>query len=170
MSSGTRTRYSPGVGKTGDVQIDATSPHADDVAALLTEHLTEMLVTSPPESVHALPHDALAAADVLLVAARTSDDHLLGIGALKDHGDGLGELKAMRTAGAARGHGVGAAILLHLLDLARERGMARVALETGSQDHFAPARRLYARHGFTECGPFADYRLDPCSVFMTLDL
>jgi len=46
----------------------------------------------------------------------------------------------------------------------------RVSLETGSQDFFAPARRLYARHGFVECGPFGSYALDPNSVFMSLDL
>ena len=27
--------------------------------------------------------------------------------------------------------------------------------------------RLYERFGFTRCGPFADYREDPYSVFMT---
>ncbi|RYJ07213.1 MAG: GNAT family N-acetyltransferase, partial [Actinomycetales bacterium] len=43
-------------------------------------------------------------------------------------------------------------------------------LETGSQDYFAPARRLYARHGFVECGPFGDYVVDPSSVFMSLGL
>lgn len=157
------------------MQITLTTPHSPDVSALLAEHLAEMVATSPPGSVHALPHDALAHPDVLLVAAR---DHasdaaapvLLGIGALKEHGGGLGELKAMRTSASARGRGVGAAIVRHLLGVARERGLTRVSLETGSQEHFAPARRLYARHGFVECGPFADYRLDPHSVFMTLDL
>ena len=43
-------------------------------------------------------------------------------------------------------------------------------LETGSMAAFEPARRLYAAHGFTPCGPFADYALDPHSVFMTLEL
>ena len=35
---------------------------------------------------------------------------------------------------------------------------------------FAPARALYAGFGFVECEPFAGYRHDPNSVFMTLDL
>jgi putative acetyltransferase len=48
--------------------------------------------------------------------------------------------------------------------------MARLSLETGSWDHFAPARALYRSHGFVECGPFADYVLDPNSVFMTLEM
>ena len=54
--------------------------------------------------------------------------------------------------------------------IARAEGLTRISLETGSFDHFAPARRLYARHGFTDCPPFADYRPDPNSVFMTLAL
>jgi putative acetyltransferase len=76
----------------------------------------------------------------------------------------------MRTMPAARGRGVGSRMLGFLLDEARRRQYRRVSLETGSQDYFAPARRLYARHGFVECGPFGDYVLDPCSVFMTLPL
>jgi len=35
---------------------------------------------------------------------------------------------------------------------------------------FAAARALYARFGLEDCGPFGTYRLDPHSVFMTLDL
>ena len=49
-------------------------------------------------------------------------------------------------------------------------GYRRVSLETGTQEFFRPARTLYEKYGFRECGPFADYRLDPNSVFMTLEL
>lgn len=158
-------------GHDDDLVLATASPHDADVAALLTEHLDEMHATSPAESVHALPHDALAAPGVTLVAARDPRrGDLLAVGALKDHGDGLGELKAMRTTASARGRGVGAAVLRHLLALARSSGLRRVSLETGSEQHFAPARRLYARHGFVVCEPFADYRPDPHSVFMTLPL
>lgn len=155
------------------MRIQIGSPHDPDVALLLDEHLAEMRATSPPGSVHALPHAALAHSDVRLLAARevrTGGAVLLGVGALKRHDERLGEVKAMRTAPSARGRGVAAALLAHLLDLARTDGLAAVALETGSQDHFAPARRLYARHRFVECGPFADYRPDPHSVFMRLAL
>lgn len=165
------TAPGPEDGEVEEVRVDDASPHDPDVTRLLDEHLAEMHATSPPESVHALPHDALASADVRLVAARgATSGALLGIGALKHHGDGLGELKAMRTTPAARGRGVGAVVLVHLLGLARADGLRRVALETGSEDHFAPARRLYRRHGFTPCEPFADYRPDPHSVFMSLTL
>jgi putative acetyltransferase len=32
---------------------------------------------------------------------------------------------------------------------------------------FDPARRLYESFGFTYCSPFADYKEDPNSVFLT---
>jgi putative acetyltransferase len=76
----------------------------------------------------------------------------------------------MHTAQAARRTGVGSAMLRHIIATARARGMARLSLETGSWDYFAPARALYASHGFVECGPFGDYVLDPNSVFMTLEI
>ena len=76
----------------------------------------------------------------------------------------------MRTTAAARGRGVAATVLAHLLDAARDRGLDRVSLETGTEDYFAAARRLYARHGFVPCAPFADYTDDPNSAYLTLAL
>ena len=76
----------------------------------------------------------------------------------------------MRTATAARGRGVATAILAALLESARQRGDHRVLLETGAEDFFAPARRLYAQHGFVPCPPFADYTDDPHSVYLARDL
>jgi putative acetyltransferase len=46
-------------------------------------------------------------------------------------------------------------------------GFTRLSLETGSAEFFAPARKLYEKFGFASCGPFADYRPDPLSVFLT---
>jgi len=54
--------------------------------------------------------------------------------------------------------------------VARARGYKRLSLETGTVEAFAPAQSLYASVGFEVCGPFADYREDPHSVFMTLRL
>lgn len=56
----------------------------------------------------------------------------------------------------------------HRLSVARERGFRQVRLETGSMPAFAPARALYARAGFTACGPFGDYPPSRNSTFMTL--
>lgn len=97
-------------------------------------------------------------------------DAVLGCGALAEVGLGHGEVKSMRTAPDAQRRGVARAVLGEILAEARRRGLARVSLETGSDDFFAPARALYAARGFTECGPFGSYRPDPLSTFMTLEL
>jgi hypothetical protein len=62
------------------------------------------------------------------------------------------------------------AILAHIIDVAKLRGYERLSLETGSFDAFLPARKLYESSGFTYCGPFGDYRDDPLSSFMSLQL
>jgi putative acetyltransferase len=148
------------------IEIAPDDPLRDDVHALLAEHLADMHQTSPPESVHALDHGALTDPVVTFWTAR-EDGVLLGSAARKHLSEQEGEVKSMRTAATARGRGVAATLLEHVLAEARRRGYERVSLETGSQDYFAAARRLYRRHGFEECGPFGDYVLDPHSVFMT---
>ncbi len=159
----------PPPGRAG-VVVGVEAPDADDVLALLQEHLDDMYATSPPESVHALDVERLRAPGITFVTARSADGVLLGCGALSQHDAGHGELKSMRTAAAARGRGVATAVLVFLLDDARRRGLTRVSLETGAEDYFAAARRLYARHGFVACPPFAHYREDPNSVFLTREL
>jgi putative acetyltransferase len=149
-----------------DVTLD--DPRREDVRDLLQRHLDDMHAESPPESVHALDLDALTAPGITFVTAR-EDGVLLGCGAIKVL-DGHGEIKSMRTTDAARGRGVATAVLGWLLDEARRLGLARVSLETGTQEYFRPAVRLYHRHGFVDCGPFGDYRLDPFSRFMTIAL
>lgn len=152
-----------------ELAIRTDDLHGPEVIALLAEHLDDMYATSPPESVHALDLDALRAPDITFFSAWAGTT-LLGCGALRDLGGGHLEIKSMRTARHQRGHGTGTALLRHLLDEARRRGAVRVSLETGTEPYFAPARRLYARHGFVECAPFGSYRLDPNSVFLTLVL
>lgn len=76
----------------------------------------------------------------------------------------------MRTAPEHRGRGVGTVVLEHLVAQARARSYTRLSLETGSPEEFVPPRRLYARRGFVECGPFGPYAADDFSVFMTLAL
>ena len=152
------------------ISIDRDDPARGDVQQLLTEHLADMFATSPAESVHALDHSALSVPSVTFWTAR-EDGNLLGCGALKllhsTAGQATdGELKSMRTTEYARGRGVATLMLRHILEDARTRNLERVCLETGTEDYFAPARRLYARHGFTECPPFGDYVTDPNSVFM----
>lgn len=151
------------------MQIEIDDPARPDVSALLAEHLADMHATSPAESVHALDVVALQAPGLTFWTAR-ADAVLLGCGALKELDRTHGELKSMRASSAARGTGVGRAMLLHLLAAGRERGYARLSLETGTQDYFLPARTLYAAHGFVPCGPFADYSEDPHSAYFTREL
>lgn len=167
-----------GPGATGKfvamILIERDSPARDDVRLLLSEHLADMFATSPAESVHALDHSALSAPSISFWTAR-EDGALLGCGALKllpsPAGTARhGEIKSIRTTATARGRGVATLMIRHILEDARARNLGHVFLETGTEDYFAPARRLYARYGFTECPPFADYVLDPNSVFMELRL
>lgn len=139
------------------------------IAALLQAHLDTMALHSPPESRHALDLDGLRTPDVAFWCVWDGDD-LMGCGALKQLDRRHGEIKSMHTAAAQRGRGLGAMMVRHIIDEARRRGYARLSLETGSMAAFAPARGLYARFGFALCGPFADYRPDPNSVFMALPL
>jgi putative acetyltransferase len=141
----------------------------EPIRLLLEEHLRDMRTWSPPESVHALDLDKLRLPAISLWTL-WEDDALLGCGALKDLGQNQSEIKSMRTANAHRGRRVGADMLAHLISMARDRGVSRLYLETGTQQQFAPARALYTRFGFKECEPFADYARDPHSFFMTLAL
>lgn len=152
------------------VAVRLDRPDADDVRLLLDEHLADLFATSPAESVHALDHSALADPAVTFWSARDAAGALLGCGALRVLGPLSGEIKSMRTTAAARGRGVARSLLDAVVEEARRRGLSALFLETGTEDYFAPARRLYERAGFTECAPFGDYVDDPNSVFMTLSL
>lgn len=140
-----------------------------EIAGLLQEHLDDMHRHSPPESVHALDLEALRRPDITFWTV-WADEKLAGCGALKELDPTHGEIKSMRTSYEFRGMGAGKFVLEFILDEARRRGYTRLSLETGSMEAFEPARRLYASHGFEYCGPFAEYTLDPNSVFMTLRL
>lgn len=137
-----------------------------EIAALLQEHLDEMRATSPPESTHALDLDGLRQPEVTFWSVYDGE-RLVGCGALKRLDDSSAEIKSMRTARSAKRGGVASALLRHIIAEARRRGLTRLYLETGAAEFFAPARALYAKHGFTPCEPFADYPDDPNSVHLT---
>ena len=136
------------------------------IARFLEEHVAEMLSISPPESKHALDLEALRAPDVTFWSVM-DDDAVVGCGALKRLDAGHAEVKSMRTAVARKRSGIASLVLGHIIAEARRMGFTRLSLETGSAEFFAPARRLYEKFGFAYCEPFADYRLDPLSVFLT---
>lgn len=151
-----------------DIRLD--NLRGPEIAALLQEHLQDMRLHSPPESVHALDLEALRKSDVTFWSIWQDSSVLLGCGALKELSARHGEIKSMRTAHLHLRKGVALGLMQHILAEAERRGYRRLSLETGSVEVFAPARRLYARLGFQVCGPFADYREDPYSVFMTREL
>lgn len=136
------------------------------IAEFLEEHVSEMRAVSPPESKHALDLEGLRRAEVTFWSA-WRDEQLLGCCALKQLDSKHGEVKSMRVLKKRRGEGVGSALILHLISVARLRGYTHLWLETGAMPFFEPARRLYRRHGFEPCGPFGSYELDPNSVFMS---
>lgn len=70
----------------------------------------------------------------------------------------------MFVAEAARGRGVGDAILRRIEAEARAHGLTSLKLETGVS--LEAALGLYARHGFSRCGPFGDYPDAAASVFL----
>lgn len=140
-----------------------------EIAALLGEHMDEMRATSPPESVHALDLARLRQPEITFWSI-WQDGQLAGCGALKQLGSDSGEIKSMRVATPFRRQGVGAAMLQHIIAQAQTRHYRTLLLETGTTPNFAPAHKLYAGFGFTPCAPFADYKLDPFSIYMRLEM
>lgn len=139
------------------------------IAKLLQEHLQNLSAISPPESMHALNIDALRKPEITFWSAWDGEE-LVGCGALKELDSQHAEIKSMRTASAHLRKGVASRLLQHLINEAKRRNYRRLSLETGSMDAFEPARRLYAKFGFNNCGPFGSYVEDPNSVFMTKEL
>lgn len=150
-----------------EIKIDDLS--GGEVIGLLEEHLADMYATSPPESVHALDIDALKSPEITFFSA-WKDSQLLGCVAIKELDAQHAELKSMRTSQFARNAGVASQLLQHVLDTATSRQYQKISLETGSEEYFEPARNLYEKFGFDYCDPFADYKLDPYSQFMSIEL
>jgi putative acetyltransferase len=124
---------------------------------------------TPLESKHALDLDGLRQPEITLWSV-VDGATVVGCGAMKRLDASHAELKSMRTAQARKRSGIGSMLLEHIIGEATRAGFTRMSLETGSADFFRPARSLYAKYGFDYCEPFAEYRLDPHSVFMTRTL
>ncbi len=139
------------------------------VLAMLRFHFDTNMAVTPPGSAHVFDVSRLKQSDVFFWTA-WNDETLMGTGALKLMDANHGEIKSMHTLQTARRSGVGAAMLRHIMEQAKAKGLKRLSLETGSFEFFAPARALYARHGFDECPPFGDYNRDPHSTFMTREI
>jgi putative acetyltransferase len=139
------------------------------IAGFLAEHVQEMRSITLRESAHALDLDGLRRPDVTFWSVWEGDS-VVGCAAIKRLDAVHGELKSMRTASDRMRSGIASGLLEHVLSEAKRMGFTRLSLETGAAEFFLPARKLYAKFGFGYCEPFASYRPDPNSVFMTKKL
>ncbi len=138
-------------------QIRADDLTGEPIRELLALHLGGMYENSPPGHVFALDLAGLLAPNVTVWSAWDGCE-LAGIAALKDLGEGTGELKSMRTDPRHLRKGVASALLEYIIREARRRGLRRVSLETGRGPAFDPALALYRKRGFVDGDAFADYR------------
>lgn len=110
----------------------------------------------------AFPPEARAEAAVALnlaglrdsgTAFRTAWENgaLLGCGALKRVDADHGVIKAIRAHPAHSRRGATAALLGHLLGVARARGMRRISLDTAASPDCEASLALYRQFGFTPC-------------------
>jgi putative acetyltransferase len=137
-----------------------------EIARFLDEHVQQMRSITPPESKHALDLDDLRKPEITFWSI-VDGDTIVGCAAIKRLDDGHAEVKSMRTAPERKRSGIASLLLEHVITEAKQRGFARLSLETGSAEFFLPARKLYEKFGFTYCQAFADYQPDPNNVFMT---
>lgn len=136
---------------------------------LLKLHLAGMHANSPAGSVFALDLSGLLTPDVTVWTAWLNGK-VAAIGALKMLPDGTAEVKSMRTHPDFVRMGAGKAILETIIATAKQRGVNRISLETGSGVAFNAALTLYRKRGFISGRPFSDYEQSDFNQFLHLDL
>lgn len=144
----------------GGFVIAIESPLQDDVRALVAALNEWALTQTPREFTHHMTVEQMAEPNTTVFIARDENGAAVGMGALKRHGQGLGEVKRMFTRPLARGAGLAGRIVAEIESLARREGLSRLALETGAAEGFASAWSVYEREGFARCGAFLDYPAD----------
>lgn len=145
------------------LQVTVESPKQPDVRALIADLDAYQDSLYPPESRHVLDLAGLMQPNVSVLVARDQAGQACGCVALVRYPD-HGEIKRLYVAPRARGQGVAKALLAGLAHRAAAQGCTVLRLETGPLQ--TEALGLYARLGFTPCGPFGRYRPDPLSVFL----
>ena len=142
--------------------IAVESPLQDDVRGLIAELNTTLLALTPPEFCFHMSVEQMADADTTVFIAR-ENGRAVACGALRRHGDGIGEVKRMYTLPEMQGRGIGGKIVAEIEALARREGISKLVLETG--DRHPAAWKVYERAGFSRCGPVLDYPDSTWSVF-----
>jgi len=102
----------------------------------------------------------------------TLDDHLVGMGGVRQLREGVGELKRMYIRPAYRGRGFGVVLLRQLLQMAAQFRYRSIYLDSGP--FMTTAHQLYREHGFVARGEYpeteAPASLRPRWVFMEKSL
>lgn len=145
------------------MHIQSETPDQPDIRAMIARLDALHADLYPAESNHLLDLGALLLPEVRFLVARDDAGRATGCAALVRRGD-YAEVKRMFVEEAARGQGIGRALLEQLALHALASSLHALRLETGI--HQAPALRLYESFGFTRRAPFGDYQPDPLSVFM----
>ena len=138
-----------------------------EVLELLNKHFIELRSVSPEGSTHVLDIEGLKDQNIKFWSL-WEDNQLMGCGALKFLNKEHGEFKSIRLVDSFRKKGNGIKILKHLIFEAKKLNIKKISVETGTGDFFAPARKLFSKCGFKLCKPFAHYKEDPNSCYMSM--
>lgn len=145
------------------MRIALENPDQPEIIALIDALDAFQKPLYPAASHHGIDLSELVAPQVLFAVARDAAGRAMGCAAVVRQPE-YGEIKRMYVPPAARGQGLGAALLEFIEKQAHARGCALLRLETGIRQ--PEALRLYARAGYVERSPFGNYLADPNSVFM----
>ena len=137
-----------------------------EVHELLIKHFIELRAASPEGSAHVLDIPGLKVSSIKFWSL-WQDDMLMGCGALKFLDKEHGEFKSIRIHNDFRNQGNGINVINHLINEAKKLNINRLSIETGAGDFFIPARKLFKKCGFEICKPFAHYKEDVNSVYLT---
>ena len=138
-----------------------------EVLELLNKHFIELRSVSPEGSAHVLDIEGLKDQNIKFWSL-WEDNLLMGCGALKFLNKEHGEFKSIRVDDRFRKKDNGIKILKHLIFEAKKLNIKRISIETGTGDFFTPARKLFNKCGFKLCKPFAHYKEDPNSCYMSM--
>ena len=137
-----------------------------EVHELLTKHFVELRAASPEGSAHVLDIPGLKDNSIKFWSL-WQDKMLMGCGALKFLERDHGEFKSIRIHDNFRRMGNGVNVINHLINEAKKLNIKKLSIETGAGEFFKPARKLFNQCGFEKCDPFAHYKEDVNSVYLT---
>ena len=137
-----------------------------EVNELLIKHFIELRAASPEGSAHVLDIPGLKISSIKFWSF-WENEKLLGCGALKLLEHDHGEFKSIRVHDNFRRKGNGVKVINHLIKEAKKLKIKRISIETGAGKFFEPARNLFKNCNFEPCEPFAHYKNDINSIYLT---